>query len=55
MPEQVILIADIKARAAEAFADDQPMYACPYPSESEAAAIWRHEYVALSNQAWVAA
>jgi hypothetical protein len=55
MPEQIIPIADIKTRAAEAFADDQPMCACPYPADSEAAAIWRLEYAALSNQSWVAA
>lgn len=54
MPEQIIPIADIKARAAEAFADDLPLAACPYPAESEAAVIWRAEYVALSNQSWVA-
>ena len=54
-PMQVFLIADIKARAAEAFADDQPVCACPYPAESEAADIWRSAYVALSNQMWATA
>lgn len=52
MPEQITPIADIKARAAEAFADDLPMCACPYPAGSEAAELWRSEYAALSNQAW---
>ena len=52
MPEQIIPIADIKARAAEAFADDLPMCACPYPADSEAAELWRSEYATLSNQAW---
>ncbi|MDB5733258.1 MAG: hypothetical protein JWQ03_3153 [Variovorax sp.] len=55
MPEQIIPIADIKARAAEAFADDQPICTCPYPFGSEARAIWLSEYAALSNQSWVAA
>jgi hypothetical protein len=55
MPEQIIPIADIKAHAAAAFADDQPLCACPYPAESEAAAIWRAEYAAPSNQMWAAA
>lgn len=50
--EPITSIADIKARAAEAFADDQPLCACPYPAGSEAAAEWEAAYTALSNQAW---
>ena len=49
MPEQIIPIADIKARAAEAFASDFPMSACPYPAGSEARTVWLSEYAALSN------
>ncbi|SMP71786.1 hypothetical protein [Noviherbaspirillum suwonense] len=52
MTEPFASIADIKARVAQAFAEDQAICACPYPAESEAAALWRAEYVALSNQAW---
>jgi hypothetical protein len=55
MPEQIIPIADIKDRAAQAFADDLSVSACPYPVGSEARAIWLQEYAALSNQSWVAA
>jgi len=50
--EPITSIADIKARAAEAFADDQPMCACPYPVGSEARSVWMAAYAALSNQAW---
>ncbi len=50
MPELFASIDRIKAQAAEAFAEDRAICTCPYPVESEAAAIWRHEYAALSNQ-----
>ena len=50
MPEQIIPIADIKARAAEAFADDLPPSVCPYPAGSEARDIWMREYATRSNQ-----
>lgn len=52
MNEPFASIADIKARAAKAFADDQPMCTCPYPAGSEARTVWLSEYAALSNQAW---
>ena len=55
MPEQIIPIAVIEARAAEAFADDLSVSACPYPVGSEARDIWMRKYVALSNQSWMAA
>jgi hypothetical protein len=53
MPEQIIPIADIKARAAEAFANDLPPSVCPYPAGSDARDIWMHEYATRSNQSWV--
>jgi hypothetical protein len=53
MPEQIIPIADIKARAAEAVADDLPPSVCPYPVGSEARDIWMCEYATHSNQSWL--
>lgn len=51
MAEQIVPIADIERRAAEAFAADLPPSACPYPAGSAARSAWMRHYAALSNGA----
>jgi hypothetical protein len=53
--EQIVPIAEIQRRAAEAFAADLPSSACPYPAGSSAHDAWVRHYAALSNRTWLEA
>jgi hypothetical protein len=53
--EQIVPIAEIQRRAAEAFAADLPSSTCPYPAGSAARDAWLNHYAALSNRSWLEA